>query len=653
MCLVCVTVAGTIVAASQFAPVEVLSSPPSLQKTLTSFSTSSVSLSTRQKSEIETLVEQHPEAEKFICTGIRFESAPMSQNIVVRKRAKAACDYAKQLNPRLSTWFQNKPTKARNFSGRVILNLKVPSGDSVPSRSPTTTTGTKLPQENSNCVRVGDKVIGPNGFMKCIWQGGPVADFDKNTVWRYFPVTRVQTSKSNNYQTTPREGASCTGSGDSFDVRGGILECRWVYGKKLQWIKLNSVKSSFTNAKSPVSIDKCKLQNSDMTLVQSGRGEGLKVGFPVTNTEDHGMFIDGVNEVLVMPIDFPDFPGGPGLTKQLQHDEKLMKDWFNYFSNGKSQFNITSYPEWFRMSKSRASYPTDAGSTGGLDADSNFRKGNQSQALIDEITQAVDLRKFSTIYIIFPDGESTLDDFIVRNHHFNIKEGKKHLNLFSWGFQLEGMQTQKWAYYIHETLHDFRIIGHAPGNGWPLGMMQTQSGISYAMNPYEQFLLDWLPPEQIYCDDAATLTTATISLSPLEREDKQTKMALIRLSPTKLIAVESHGIEKWSSFNFADRAFPPGFYSVMAYVVDLNKAVPPPVLPDGSSLFNDDWAWAVWHKVDGGRSNEFNLSVGDRKNLGDYVAVLGDSFVIEGVRIKVVGTGDYQTIEISKAAEAR
>jgi M6 family metalloprotease-like protein len=124
MCFVCVTVAGTIVVASQLVPVEVLSSPAPVQKTLTSFSTSSVTLSNRQKSEIESLVEQNPNAEKFICTGIRFESAPLSQNIVVRKRAKAACDYAKQLNPRLSTWFQNKPTKARNFAGRVILTLK-------------------------------------------------------------------------------------------------------------------------------------------------------------------------------------------------------------------------------------------------------------------------------------------------------------------------------------------------------------------------------------------------------------------------------------------------------------------------------------------------------------------------------------------------
>ena len=484
--------------------------------------------------------------------------------------------------------------------------------------------------------------------MKCVWAGGPAADFANNIMWRFFPEVKIQTSKSNNYPTTPVEGASCTGSGDTFDVSGGILECRWVHGKKLQWIKINTQKGIFANAKSPVSMDMCRLKNSDMTQFQTGRGQGLNVGFPRTNTDIHGMFIDGVNEVLVMPVDFPDFPGGPTLTQDLAYDEKMMTDWFRYYSNGKSKFNITSYPQWFRMSKNRSEYPTDAKEKGALEVDSNTRQGNQSQAFIDEITKVIDLRKFSTIYIVFPEGELTLEAWVVRNHYFNVKEGKKHLNLFSWSRQNEAMQTERWAYYVHETLHDFQIIGHAPGNGWPIGMFQNQSGISYALNPYEQFLLDWLPTDQIYCDDAATLKAATISLSPLEREDKQTKLALIRLSPTRLIAIESHGIDKWSSSNFGDRAFPPGFYSVMAYIVDLNKAAAPPVRPDGTSLSNDDWAWAVWQKVNGGRSNEFTLTVGNQRILGDYVAVLGDSFVIEGVRIKVVGTGDYETIEISR-----
>ena len=360
------------------------------------------------------------------------------------------------------------------------------------------------------------------------------------------------------------------------------------------------------------------------------------------------MYSKGINEVLIVPVDFSDFPGSTGVLEQLEYDKKWLVNWYDYFSNGQSKFNVTTINRWFRMSQDRSGYPTNAKSIDAYGSDANARQGNQAQTFINEITKEIDLRKFSTIYLFFPDGEFAFGDLIVRNHLFKIKEGEMRLNFFSWGRNLEGMETLKWSYYIHETVHDFNIIGHAPGNGWPFGMMTSQSGISYAINPWEQFILGWLPPEQIYCDDVANLKPVTLSLSPLEREDKQTKIAIIRLSKTKAIVVESHGIDKWSNFKFGNREFPPGFYSVMAYVVDLDKAVRPPGNSDGSSASNDDWAWAVWQKVDGGSSNGFNVNVGDRKILGDYVAVLGDSFVIEGVRIKVVGTGDYETIEISK-----
>ena len=102
------------------------SSGPSNQKTLSPFRGSTTTLTANQKAQIKAVVDANPNAEKFICTGIRYESQPMSVNIMVRKRAKAACEYAKQLNPNLSTWFQNKPTKARSYAGKVLLTVKVP-----------------------------------------------------------------------------------------------------------------------------------------------------------------------------------------------------------------------------------------------------------------------------------------------------------------------------------------------------------------------------------------------------------------------------------------------------------------------------------------------------------------------------------------------
>ncbi len=518
--------------------------------------------------------------------------------------------------------------------------------------SPTPPPETQLPTENSLCTVIGAIVSNSNGAMRCSWMGhANTTDEAKERLrWLNLIVPKISTSQSNSYSMTPVENAACTNSGDTYDVTAGKLECRWVIGKKLQWIKINDVKKNFTNAKSPVPIDVCKLQMIASKADRTGRNAGGgQVGFPLVDSDKNGMFINGTNEVLFVPVDFPDFQGGPELKAQLDYDKKMLVDWYDYFSAGKSKFNVTTINQWLRMPKDRSEYPTDSKSQNASGADHVFRMGIQAQPFIDEITKIIDLRKFSTIYLFYPDGDYSMGDLIIRNHKFKIKEGELNLNFFSWGRNLEGMQSLKWAYYIHETLHDFNIIGHAPGNGWPLGNMTNQAGLSQALNPWEGFVLGWLPPEQIYCDDVATLKSATISLSPVEREDKQTKMAVIKLSPTKAVVVESHGIDKWSDLNAGGRAFPPGFYSVMAYVVDLDKSVAAPINSDASSQLNDEWAWAVWQKPVGGRSNDFNLQYFDWKKVADYVAVLGDSFVIEGVRIKFVGTGDYETIEISKA----
>ena len=368
-----------------------------------------------------------------------------------------------------------------------------------------------------------------NGYWRCSWAGQANSEKEalQNFVWRFFSVKKISTSKSNNYKSKPIEGSACENSGDTFDVTGGILECRYINGRKFQWIKINDVKKTFVNTQSPVSIDTCKLQNSASTADKSGRNvdAGL-IGFPFINSDKNGMNAKGNNEVLIVPVDFPDFPGGSGVTQQLENDKKWLTDWYNYFSNGQSKFNVTTLNRWLRMPQNRASYPTDAKTTSALQANANQLQGSQAQAFINEITKEFDLTKFSTVYVFFPDGEYFNNDLIVRKYPFKVKEGQKTLNFYSWGRNLEGQETLKWAYYVHETIHDFNIVGHAPGNGWPLGMMTNQSGISLAMNPYERFLLDWLPANQIYCDDVSTLKTATISLTPVEREDRKTKMAI-------------------------------------------------------------------------------------------------------------------------------
>lgn len=94
------------------------------QRALSDYAGRATALTTKQRAEIRSAVTRGAGNSRFICTGIRLEGQPMSMNRVVRQRAKLACDYAKSLNPEISTFSQTKTTQARSFNGRVLVVSK-------------------------------------------------------------------------------------------------------------------------------------------------------------------------------------------------------------------------------------------------------------------------------------------------------------------------------------------------------------------------------------------------------------------------------------------------------------------------------------------------------------------------------------------------
>jgi hypothetical protein len=65
--------------------------------------------------------------------------------------------------------------------------------------------------------------------------------------WTPLVSKKISTSASNNYKIVPIADQACESYGDTFDVPQGYLECRWVNGKNLRWIKINNVKQAFVN----------------------------------------------------------------------------------------------------------------------------------------------------------------------------------------------------------------------------------------------------------------------------------------------------------------------------------------------------------------------------------------------------------------------
>lgn len=93
-------------------------------RTLSDHPGRATALTTKQKAEIRAVLAKGKGNTKFICTGIRLEGQSESMDRAVRLRAKFACDYAKSLDPNLSTFYQSKTTQARNFQGRVLVVSK-------------------------------------------------------------------------------------------------------------------------------------------------------------------------------------------------------------------------------------------------------------------------------------------------------------------------------------------------------------------------------------------------------------------------------------------------------------------------------------------------------------------------------------------------
>ncbi len=104
-----------------------------------------------------------------------------------------------------------------------------PTSSATPSPTPTptptaTTTQVQLPSEGSLCPKIGEKVVGTTTYMRCSWAGhaNTTEEAIQRLVWRSGQIVNVSTSKSNNYSVTPIEKATCSNSGDTFDVPGGI-----------------------------------------------------------------------------------------------------------------------------------------------------------------------------------------------------------------------------------------------------------------------------------------------------------------------------------------------------------------------------------------------------------------------------------------------
>jgi hypothetical protein len=90
-------------------------------KTLTKFSGTAKTLTSKQKAEIKASVTKAKSNPKFICTGTYVN---LSSKSTALARARATCNYAKSLDKNHSYFAQAKQTTAKSYDAKVMINSK-------------------------------------------------------------------------------------------------------------------------------------------------------------------------------------------------------------------------------------------------------------------------------------------------------------------------------------------------------------------------------------------------------------------------------------------------------------------------------------------------------------------------------------------------
>ena len=245
----------------------------------------------------------------------------------------------------------------------------------TPTSTPTPSPNTVIPKEFSSCSIPNQTIYLETTLIKCISQ-----DFGRSRDemrWRIFPKYNSISNIVAKVDAIPNEMSNCSNSGDRYTTTNFYLECRYVRGGSLKWIKVNIEKKGYTLSTSPNGIEPCKLKNSDGTRLAGDRNQGIgagSAGFPISSINN--MNNPGTNRVLIVGIDFADVPGGGNLSSILEEDKKGMNDWISYFSGGKMKFDITTIDTWIHAPRNASFYDRKTSKTS---ANPNYDMGVEAQ----------------------------------------------------------------------------------------------------------------------------------------------------------------------------------------------------------------------------------------------------------------------------------
>lgn len=375
------------------------------------------------------------------------------------------------------------------------------------------------------------------------------------------------------------------------------------------------------------SIEECKIEEASQNRAMYGDKNYTQAGFPVSPSTANS----GVVKWALIPVDFPDLPGEKNFRPRVDDQMSLLSEWFSSVSGDRLKVEWVVSDGWVTLPGQSEEYAIDL-SVNLADAANGPRLFRDAMNAADP---EFDFTGIQTVNFILPSGQTIIGEgsqgfpWDEAVQEYVSQEGPIASYSIPGQFFDDPKRTY-WSYWAHEFGHAIALphIGLSQGmtppfNPWDL--MGGQDGPSRELSGWLRFLAGWLSDDQIFCLDASKVDNLEMTLVPLSNTEEGPKFAVLPISATRALMIESRRETKFSCKAPTPRD------GVLVYVYDATLG------------HNDDFLIAA--SPSGRQDQNFNdCAVAPNP---DFLLREGDTVMVEGLTVEVLEHGDFDRILVS------
>ena len=473
-------------------------------------------------------------------------------------------------------------------------------------------------------------------------QGGQEVDFDTSKLLAQMQPAPIEvdssTLKFSEGGELPLAGDSCLKIGLEEKSTEGAVVCRRHSDGKGYWVSLTGatdfpgqINGNF------LPVEMCKIQDARPRFERGGGS----TSFP---RSEERIPANGTVNVAIIPIDYPDAKAKSSPTSWILESLEKVDSWVDFFTDGNLRYNWIIHDEWITMPKEAAWYVWDHATI----VDGKYVKGDrqlqsdydQAYDVFSAAEEHFDLENIDFAWV-FSNPEADEVDWApgyMLNENVPTRSGVYDISYYSigtflyWGSRRGDAHNRPlWITMLHEMGHAHGIAGHAPGNGWTYDVMASGSTLS----AWNGWLVEWIPDSEYVCIDGEAPGRHRIVLDSVDLNRGGTIAAVVRVSDTKVLVVESRRKGPFSI------DFPDGFAAITATLVDSEMVYQ---RYDGN-YGKEKLYFSYFIRAEGAERKTGDLrelGLGDQNLLG----YIGDTLGYEKIRISLTESSEYDTIEV-------